>query len=172
MNPRVLIIGVGNQDRGDDAVGLIVAGALAARMGRTVQVGSGDALLWRVLDGNQTADLLIIVDAAEESSGLSAGDWCRIRFPQQSASIERSRLRDTHRLNVDLILRLGQELGTLPAEVWIYALAGRSFVVGEPLSAPIVRAIPKLEETIEAAVHTWLETRPPSRLQQGEVQYA
>ena len=130
MNHRVKIVGIGNESCGDDAVGLMLARHLASRFGAVVKVTEGDAGLWRVLDGSERAELLVIIDAAHENALLPAGQWRRIRFPEDAALMASSELRDTHSLNFDLILRLAPGDAHAPARGLDLRDGGAEFPAG------------------------------------------
>ncbi|MBI3944880.1 MAG: hydrogenase maturation protease [Armatimonadetes bacterium] len=155
-----LVIGVGRPGFGDDALGLTAARALEPRLTGAVRVvadGTGLAALSAV----EGEELLVLIDAAESGAGLPAGQWRRLRYPQDAPAFADSHLRTTHTLAVDSALAVAAALGRLPDEVWVYALAGERFAPETSLSAPVSAALCRFVEEIEADVRNWLARRLP-----------
>lgn len=155
---RVLIIGCGRSHRRDDQLGLLVAERLSATLSsraRVLQTESPGADLLTELAG---VELLIVIDAAR---GLPPGSWRRFeRFP----GADGSRLEfagwdghpgSCHALGVADALVLGDRLGLLPREVWIYAVAGSDFGYGAEISASARPLIGDVAAAIAAGVASW-----------------
>jgi len=125
----VRVIGVGVDDRGDDAAGLLVARLLraAAPPGVEVVESAGDAGdLLTLLEG---AGRVVLVDAAR--GGRPAG---AVELVPAGAAL-RSAARSTHGLGVAEALGLAEALGTLPGAVRLYAVHGAAFDPGPPSAA-------------------------------------
>lgn len=148
QNP--LIIGVGNMDRGDDAVGLLVVRQLR----RTLpdQIGmretNGDALelmeLWR------GSERVILIDAVQ--SGVEPGTihrWEVHHGPLPGRWFAHS----THALSVAEAIEIARALGELPSWFVVYGIEGRQFEVGAEPSLPVRRAMPELLRRIRQDVH-------------------
>jgi hydrogenase maturation protease len=127
-----LIIGVGNDDRGDDVVGLVVVRRLraAGEGGPTTLIeasGEGAALIeaWR------SADTVILIDAV--CSGATPGTIYRFEAHDRPipAHICRS---STHAFGVGAAIELGRALGRLPPRLVVYGIEGRGFELGGQLS--------------------------------------
>jgi len=149
-----VVIGVGNPDRGDDAVGPLVASSLKKHAGEkfTVieQAGEGLALM-EIWEG---ADAVIILDAA--LSGGPAGAIHRIDATTESVPKDCFRC-STHALGVAEAIELARALGQLPGRVIVYGIEGESFEAGAGLSAAVESAALELEalvlQEIETAEH-------------------
>jgi len=124
VNLPVLVVGVGRPSFGDDALGLVVADRLKERLTDVARVIIDASGGWEMLDAIEDEELLILIDAAEENERLRAGCWLRLDYPNAIGAIVDHKLRDTHTLSVASMLRIGQTLGRLPADVWIYVIAG------------------------------------------------
>ena len=157
MGLRPLILGLGNGMCGDDAVGPVAATELVRNLGDAVQVAYDAAPLWDLAANGAQGGLVVIIDAAEAAPRFPVGRWRKIRFPQEAEVLAESRLRDTHTLNVDSLLRLSEVLGRGPAQVWIYALAGRHFQLGDTPSPGVLRAMVGLVRQIEADILGWIQ---------------
>ncbi len=134
--PRRLLIGVGNRDRGDDAVGPIVCDLVReqrlADLGIAVFEGSVVDLptWWGV------ADEVTIVDAAEpagEPGRVSVVDALADRLASPAAV-------STHAIDVGAAIELARALGRLPAALHVVGVEGHSFDFGAPLTPSVRRA--------------------------------
>jgi hydrogenase maturation protease len=141
----VLVIGIGNRDRGDDGIGLVVASRLeaAALPGVTVIEHRGDAA--GLLDLLAATDAAVLVDAAV--SGAAPGTFRRIdvnREPLPAGWFTCS----THGMGVATAIALADTLASLPRRCVVYAVEGTSFAHGAPLSDAAQAAIPAVTAEI------------------------
>ena len=134
-----LVIGVGNPDRGDDAVGLAVARKLRdeAPPGVTVRELDGDQLT--LLDAWDGADEVWIVDAVW--SGGPPGAIYRFDASRQLGA--RFRQRGTHTFSLCEVIELARALRRLPPRLDGCGIEGASFALGAGLS-------PEAEEAVRA----------------------
>ncbi|HXM55353.1 MAG TPA: hydrogenase maturation protease [Candidatus Dormibacteraeota bacterium] len=129
MTGPVLLIGVGAEDRGDDAAGLLVARRVRASAPAGVEVveSAGDAgELLSLLDG---AERVVLVDAA---MGGPAGAVELV--PPGAAHCAPAR--STHGLGVAEALELAAALGSRPPVVRLYVVHGAAFEPG-PVSPAV-----------------------------------
>jgi len=160
MTPRIIIIGTGNPLRGDDAAGLVVAEMLADRS-RRCEVDAQEytvldaELVWDVLTGDEPADLVILIDAAEPNDALPSGSWRRLTFPQDHAALATTNVGDTHTLNLDTILSLSRVLKKPMPRIWLYAIGGLQFGIGCGLSDEVQRAVREVAAWIESDLRAW-----------------
>ncbi|NDJ86376.1 MAG: hydrogenase maturation protease [Chloroflexi bacterium] len=152
MNKRrqqVLCIGVGNEFRGDDALGLMVARQLATRQIPELvldeQSGEGAALLqaWSGWDN------VIIVDAI--SSGNAPGTIFRLDAHQQTIPTDFF-VYSSHAFSVAEAIEMGRVLGQLPTRLIVYGVEGARFDHGTGVSSVVEAAIPELIARIEAEI--------------------
>jgi len=140
---RVLVIGVGNDYRHDDAVGLIVARRLREKNLQHVTVremsGEGAALIaaW------QGADRVIIIDAVQ--SGAVPGTIFCFEAHREPISVDFFRY-STHAFGVAEAIETARSLGQLPRNFIIYGIEGKDFSVGEGLSPEVESAV---SETVD-----------------------
>jgi hydrogenase maturation protease len=132
-----LIIGIGNEYRGDDAVGLVVARRLRERLVDSVKVlehgGDGAALTeaWR------GAETVIIIDAV--ASGAAPG--AIHRFDANKRTIPKGAFRcSTHAFGVAEAIELSRALGELPRSLVVYGIEGKNFAAGVGLSPEVEKA--------------------------------
>jgi len=145
MPQRVVVIGVGNQLRGDDAAGLAAVAQLRTRKlaeSITIAMHEGEAIaLHELWDG---ADALVLVDTV--SSGAAPGTVHRIDASGAAlpAALQRG---SSHAIGVADAIELARVLGTLPRRVIVYGIEGAGFELGAALSDDVAAA---LDELIDA----------------------
>lgn len=138
---RMLVVGIGNPDRGDDGIGPLVVRQLLGRQ-RAGRVSSdvtfiertGDALA--LIDDWAGRDAVILVDAAAPIA--APGRVHRIDLLADALPAELS-LSSTHAFGVAEAVGLAHTLGLLPPHVIAYAIEGANFDPGAPVS-PMVAA--------------------------------
>lgn len=142
---RILVIGVGNALRGDDAAGLHVIRQLAARGIMDVHEASGETA--SLMEQWKGAEVVLLVDAAQ--SGAPPGTVTRLDAsvqPLPAAFLHCS----THAFGVAEAVELARSLGSLPPRILIFGIEGASFEHGEPLSSAVETGVRKAVEMIEA----------------------
>ena len=157
--PFTRIIGIGNEHRRDDGVGIWVARQIAAAEWRgvavtTLNAGDGAALLsaW------QGARSAYLVDAV--SAEARPGTILRIDA-RRSPTIDRRRFLSSHGLGVIEAVELGRVLGMLPDRIVIYGIVGRSFEHGSELSTDVAQAARQVIGRLRRVA--WKESRADAR---------
>jgi hydrogenase maturation protease len=139
---RILIIGVGNEYRSDDAVGLIVARRLRRLSLENVKVIEESGEGADLLESWEGADMVIIIDAA--SSGAKPGTIHRIDARAQQ--VPRGLFHySTHAFSVGEAVELARVMGRLPPHIFVYGIEGAKFEEGIALSGAI-------EDSVDAIV--------------------
>ena len=158
----IVVIGVGNDWRGDDAAGLEVARTLRAHApdGVRAVVQQRDQVM--LFEAWEEDDEAVVVDAA--SSGAEPGaihrhDALRGRLP---ARLSRS---STHSFGLAEAIELARALGRSPRSLTVYAIEGRSFAVGEGMTEPVAGAVARLASELRAsaAASAWRSPAASSR---------
>jgi len=132
----LLVIGVGNRDRGDDAVGPVVCDLVAAAglPGVDTLVFEGTVLDLPMHWG--PADRVVIVDAA-----APAGRPGRVTQVDATAQhLVAPNTASTHAVDVGAAVELARALGRMPAELSIVGIEGTSFGFGDELDPAVLRA--------------------------------
>ena len=143
--PQLLIIGVGNPYRGDDAAGL-----QAVRLLRDMGIdasnllehsGEGTALMeaWK---GRATG---ILIDAV--SSGSAPGTIHRLE-PFNNPLPAQLFQSSTHAFSLPQAIEMARALDELPKRLLIFGIEGCNFRVGAELSPEVSAALPKLAREI------------------------
>ena len=128
------VIGIGNEFRRDDSVGLLVARQLKSEVSDTVDVlefgGDGATLieLWKGVDR------VFVVDAVR--SGAPPGRIHRIDAVAKAVQIEFFSY-STHAFALAEAVELARRLEALPNQLLIYGIEGADFSTGKGLSEPV-----------------------------------
>jgi len=136
----ILVIGIGNPARGDDAAGLAVARRIreaAAPGDVTVTELAGDQLA--LLDAWTGAREVYVIDAV--CSGGTPGTV--YRFDAAEPLTAHFWHRGTHTFSLADVIELARALGRLPARLTGFGIEGATFEPGVPLS-------PEVEAAVEA----------------------
>ena len=151
---RILVIGVGNEYRSDDAVGLVVARRLRQlSLGNvTVIEASGEGT--DLMESWKGADTVIIVDAA--SSGAKPGTIHRIDARAQRIPTGLLRY-STHAFSVGEAVELARAMNRLPPRMVVFGIEGERFDEGTVLS----RAVQGSVDTVVDLVLKQLRTAAP-----------
>jgi hydrogenase maturation protease len=136
--PRVLVIGVGNPYRRDDAAARLAVRRLRDGAPEEISVREFDGEGTSLLAAWQEADLVIVLDAV--SSGAPPGTVRR--FDAADGPLPAAVLRDsTHAVGVPEAVELARALGRLPARLIVYGIEGADFAAGEGLSPDVERGL-------------------------------
>jgi hydrogenase maturation protease len=144
-----IIIGVGNPDRGDDAAGREVARRLRGACAGDVDVAELDGEATALLAKLETAEAAFVIDACV--SGAPPGTIRRVdvaETPLCGAAFGLS----SHGFGLAEALALAATLGVLPRRCVVYAIEGRRFDIGAPVSDAVARAIEEVVERLRLEV--------------------
>jgi hydrogenase maturation protease len=136
----VVVIGIGNRHRGDDAAGLMVTDRLRV----APPTGADLAALW----GGRTMAILVDAVAAEGEAGrvlrLEGSD----PLPREPSTCS------THGLGVVEAIELARVLGTLPSRLVLFGITGRDFAQGAPVSAAVEAALAEAEHAVRTELRS------------------
>jgi hydrogenase maturation protease len=151
--PRILVLGLGNDILGDDAVGLLAARQLRSLLPETVDVvesGGGGLDLLDALEGYERALLLDAILTGKHPPGtileFSAEDFKKDDAPSP------------HYAGLPTVIQLAESLGIcFPTIFQIVAVEVENpYEVLEGLSKPVEASLPAVIERAEGIVHAWL----------------
>lgn len=141
--PRVAVVGIGQEMRGDDAAGVLVARAVRASE-RVLPIEAGVSVenITPTLRDFQP-DLVLFVDAVQMEQSPGSVAWVDVdSITGMSAS--------THSLPLDLIAEyLMCELG---CRVGVLGIQFETFTFGAPVSPAVARAVSAVARGIEACL--------------------
>jgi hydrogenase maturation protease len=146
---KILLIGIGNEYRSDDGIGLVVARKLKEkRLPKRIVVEEvvRETALMETWKGS---DRVIIVDAA--SSGAEPGiihrfDACAGPIPVGMDG--HSPLRSTHTFSIAETIELARTLNQLPPHLIVYGIEGKTFKLGLGLSLEVEMAGEEVVERV------------------------
>jgi hydrogenase maturation protease len=144
------VIGLGNDLRGDDGVGLYVARGLRRRVPpgvRVVEAASDPLLLLEVWRGTEHA---IVVDAMR--SGAPPGTIARLAIADGADATLVASTRSSHSFGLAEAVALAGALGRLPSHLVIFGVESAAFEHGAPMSPAVRRAADLLVERIGAEI--------------------
>ena len=134
---RGLVVGIGNQYRGDDAFGCLVARELRGKLSGNFEVIEHDGEPASLIEWFSSADIIYLVDAV--SSGAAAGTVFRFDLTKQSLP-EEFNLYSTHAFGVPQAVELARALYKLPRMIDFIGVEGESFDSGTILSPRVEAA--------------------------------
>jgi hydrogenase maturation protease len=139
---HIMIIGIGNIFRGDDAVGLVAAQRL-----REMQLPEVEVLeledITTLAESWQGASRVIVIDAATLSS--QAGTIHR--FAAHAEALPRRMFAtciSCHAVGLAQQIELARALHQLPPSLLVYGIEGQDFSLGAKLSPAVAAAIPEV----------------------------
>ena len=162
--PAVLVVGAGNADRGDDAVGRVVVRRVSEVLAAQGELspagpvaviehqGEGTSLL----EAWQDAGAVVVVDAA--APGAAPGAICRI--DARAGPLPAALLRSTHAFGVAEAVELARAMGRLPRSLVVYAVEGLSFAAGAAMSPEVQAAAPEAAAQVLDEVRALLRAAP------------
>jgi hydrogenase maturation protease len=141
----ILIIGVGNLYRGDDAAGILIVRKLKDMESNHIRVleqsGEGTALM----EAWKGYDRVLIVDAV--SSGAPPGSIHRLDASKESIPSQYFSC-SSHNFGVAEAIELARTLNQLPRHLQLYGIEGVNFKPGEILSAEVEQAMESVKDEI------------------------
>jgi hydrogenase maturation protease len=144
MEPT-LVLGVGNEYRGDDGVGRRVARALRERAPSTLTILEATGEGTPLLESWKGADVVIIIDAV--ASGAPPGTIHRLdarAHPLPAGFLHTS----THAFGVAQAVELARALEQLPPRLVIYGIEGKSFAPNTGLSPEVAEAVREVTDRV------------------------
>jgi len=145
IDTNILIIGIGNEFRSDDAAGLIAARRLRKLKLQETDIcescGDGAGLIDMWAGRND----VILIDAV--SSGSAPGTVHRLELNNRILPAEFFKF-STHLFSIPQAIYLSASLGTLPRSLLILGIEGKSFETGNAVSAEAGSAINNIEKII------------------------
>ena len=142
-----LVLGIGNDLRGDDGAGLEVARRLRAAGVRALGCAGDPSGLLDVWEGERD---VILVDAVR--SGAAPGTLHRMDARARPLPT-RLFCGSTHHVGVADAVELGRALGRLPERLRIVGIEGESFATGTGLSPAVDRAVEAVAAELSRGPH-------------------
>ncbi len=147
MPQPLLIIGIGNQYRSDDAAGLIAGRLLREKNIPDILVRESSSDGAALMESWKSNGRVILIDAV--SSGAAPGTIYRIDALAQPLPAGFSS-QSTHAFGVAEALGLARALRQLPTSLVVYGIEGKNFSAGVGLTQEVERAV---REVVEQVTH-------------------
>jgi len=151
-----LVIGVGNDVRGDDAAGLWVTRELRPLVGDRIRVVESPGGVSELLELWAGRERVYVIDAVR--AGGSPGSWLRIQVGEEPLPSTLSGT-STHGLSIDSAVSLGQILGRMPKHLVLYGIEASRFEPGADPSPEVRHGI----EEVTLALAAELEPKETPR---------
>ena len=154
MSSPILLIGIGNEYRSDDSIGLHVIRALKKQnLSETIIVeSSGDGA--ELIEFFSSARMAIVIDAV--SSGRKPGTIYEFEAHKQPVPAQLS-FQSTHAFGVGEAIELARVLEQLPPILLVYAIEGANFSPGFELTPEVEEAAYKVVEQVGDKIHDALK---------------
>ena len=144
MTRPALVIGLGNPDRGDDAVGVRIAREVAAERLDVLALEFDDPS--EALDAWAPEDTVVLTDAI--SSGGNPGDIHVVDVLQHSLPGGNWSAGGTHALGLAAVVELARPLDMLPRRLVVVGVEASKFDHGAPISDAVEAAVPAATEAV------------------------
>jgi hydrogenase maturation protease len=152
MTRPAIVIGIGNPDRGDDAVGVHVARQVAAERLDVLALEFDDPS--EALDAWEPEDTVIVADAI--SSGAEPGDIHIVDVVKQRLPAGNWSAGGTHALGLAAVVELARSLDLMPRRLVVIGVEAGQYDHGAAMSENVLDAVPAAVD----AVHTAIDATP------------
>ncbi len=144
MNP--LIIGIGNEFRGDDAIGLLVARSLKQKF-PDVNIIESNGDITDLLNHFKQYNPIIIIDAAitNDENRIGKVNYLVINKNLPALNIK---FYSSHALAVMEVIKIAEQLNLLPDEIHIYGISGMNFNLNEKISERLLDELENITNLI------------------------
>ena len=144
MTRPAIVIGLGNPDRGDDAVGIQVAREVAAERLDVLALEFDDPS--EALDAWGPEDTVVVADAI--STGGVPGDIHVVDVVEQKLPAGNWSAGGTHALGLAAVVELARTLDLMPRRLVVIGVEAGQFEYGAPLSDAVRAAVPAAAEAV------------------------
>jgi hydrogenase maturation protease len=148
MSRPAIVIGIGNPDRGDDAVGVLVARRVAAERLDVLALEFDDPS--EALDAWDPEDTVVFADAI--SSGREPGAIHVVDAREQRLPAGKWSTGGTHALGLAAVVELARSLDLLPRRLVVVGVEAGQFTHGAPLSEAVRAAIPAAADAVLSVI--------------------
>jgi hydrogenase maturation protease len=150
---KVMVIGLGNPDRGDDGVGARVADMLRGRLPEGVAIVARHGDMLALIDDWKACDALVCIDASAPMG--APGRTRRIDLAARELPPDLARA-SSHSFGVADTIALARSLQLAPREIVLYAVEGLSFDTLSPFSPTVAAAADDVADRVVAEVERLL----------------
>ena len=148
MTRPAIVIGIGNPERGDDAVGIQVARQVAVERHDVLTLEFDDPS--EALDAWGPEDTVIVTDAI--SSGGAPGDIHVVDVAEQKLPAGNWSAGGTHALGLAAAVELARSLDLLPRRLVVVGVEAGRFGHGARISDAVLDAMPAAVDAVLTAI--------------------
>jgi hydrogenase maturation protease len=152
------VIGIGNEYRQDDGVGVLAARKLRELLPADVTVREQSGEGARLMDAWDGLSCVILIDAV--NTGGQPGEICRLDASQKKIPSGHFQY-STHAFSLAEAVETARVLNRLPKQCLIFGIEGQFFGYGTEMSGPVQGALERVVEEVERLV---CETRSGRQL--------
>jgi hydrogenase maturation protease len=158
MQSPILVIGIGNEYRSDDGVGLAAIRKLKARGLPDILLmeSNGDGTV--LMEAWAAATKVILIDAVYADG--KPGTIHRLDALTEAIPTGLS-FPSTHTFGVAEALELARALDQLPSSLMVYGIEGKNFLLGVGLSPEVENAVQEVVEQVAHEIQGWKNNLPP-----------
>ena len=131
---RVKVIGVGNENRHDDGIGIVIARQLKKIVQPDLPVIEARREAMELFDSWKDTEKVILIDAVNGKEEV--GKVYRFSATKNAFGCEFSNY-STHTFSLDQVIELARNLNELPPELIVYGIQGKNFTLGRGLSSEL-----------------------------------
>jgi len=158
---KLLVVGIGNPDRGDDALGALVVQALCGRLPADVRVIECRSDMLGLIEDWSGCYGLVCVDAAAPLG--QPGRIHRIDLDSRPLPKDVSAM-SSHHLGLAEAIGLARTLELAPRRIIVYAVEGGSFDSGAPPTPAVAAAVRIVADRIVTEIQRLRDLQPRATL--------
>jgi hydrogenase maturation protease len=151
----VRIIGMGNDYRSDDAVGLHVARGIGRRRLGGTHIIEGISDMAGLLQAWKNGKYVIVIDAV--SSKVASGTAYQFDAIHEAIPDDLFTKYSTHTFSLAKSVELARALGMLPEHLMIYGIEGEDFSFGRGLTPRVQKAADRMVKKLSGEIEKILE---------------
>lgn len=149
---RTVVVGIGNDFRGDDGAGLAVARLLKSHPPQNTAIVELNGEVTRLVDCLQECDAAILIDAVQ--SQKSPGTIHRVDVSHNPLPINGNQ-RSTHGISLASIIELARGGENFPKRLILYGIEGESYEHSQNLTPPVAQAVEKVVALVAQEISSW-----------------
>lgn len=153
----IIIVGIGNPYRGDDAAGWAVIDGLMERLSSVIKLVKQRGDIAELIDIFSQNKTVYLIDACRSNAPI--GTWQRIDAQKQPI-IEENPQTSTHGFSVSQAISLAKNLDQLPNKLILYVINGDSYTISDKFSPSVAKSVDLVvkailtEEDIQSCMNT------------------
>ena len=146
LQSKIMLIGIGHPDRGDDALGSILLENIKAKVENTLATQHILGDMAQLIDCFEHYHIVIIIDAIVTRQKPIGTCY---RFENEAIlPISHGVTTSTHSFDLGQTLQLAKNLGVLPNKLILYGIEVGHFEHGKPMSEAVTASLSDLEQSI------------------------